>query len=285
MKSYDPCGGRVSVVFRYDDLSARSDAGVEAAVFGVFEEMGIPLTVGVIPFVCAGDVHVPGPCDDAAIDAERISELLGLVRGGLFEAAQHGCTHQVVSATGGRSEFAGLPYARQLEKILRGKRHLEQFTAVRTFIPPWNSCDLHTLRALRAAGFEACSASLFSPVPIASALRFFPETVALTGLRDALLAARLPRAARGLALVVLHAHDFHESGSTRATLDTRGLRGLLRELPADTRFATIGSLARRGGYSARALLTGKWLGKLGRRVSVLRPALAPPGIALFPPLP
>lgn len=109
------------VVFRLDDVSASSDHAVEQILFETFFESGIPLTVGAIPFLCDGDVHDPAAEGELPLPQEKLAFLAERrARGGL-EVAQHGCSHQVRSGVGYRTEFCGRPVSEQRVVIARGK--------------------------------------------------------------------------------------------------------------------------------------------------------------------
>ena len=91
----------------------------------------------------------------------------------------------------------GLQFEEQLRKIEQGKRALEEWleTPVVSFIPPWNTYDEQTVRALDAVNIRALSASL-GTVPNelgrstcqgeATALVCLPRTCALSEFDDAL---------------------------------------------------------------------------------------------------
>ena len=56
------------------------------------------------------------------------------------------------------SEFAGLSYEKQLEKILAGQKILKEHgIETDVFFAPAHSYDLNTLRALKKAGFKYIS--------------------------------------------------------------------------------------------------------------------------------
>jgi len=273
------------VVFRLDDVSASSDHAVEQILFETFFESGIPLTVGAIPFLCDGDVHDPAAEGELPLPQEKLAFLAERrARGGL-EVAQHGCSHQVRSGVGYRTEFCGRPVSEQRAVIARGKALLEGYFPVNSFIPPWNSYDEATLQALAELGFEVLSADVFGPLRAAGGLQFLPSTTSLGQLSRALEAAGNARASRAVIVVLLHAYDFRESGSARATMAAGELKDLLEALPRDSgfRFLTLeGCAAEGGGYSAGALRRARQRARIARHLpSFVRRAFAPEGVALY----
>lgn len=276
--------GETTVVFRLDDVSAASDGPVDRLIFDAFFELGIPLTVGAIPFLCAGDVHDPKPQGELPLTQEKLDFLAGCRARGGFEIAQHGCSHQVLPGADFRTEFSGRPGSGQLASIARGKAWLEQCFPVSSFIPPWNSYDEATLHALEELRFRSLSADLFGPLHPAGGLQYLPSTTSLAQLPAAMAAAAGARAARSVIVVLMHAYDFRESGSARATLDTGDLRALLGALPRAGRFryATLDGCAAEGGCSAKALASAQWRARIARHLpSIIRRAFAPEGVALY----
>lgn len=75
--------------------------------------------------------------------------------------AQHGYTHQYISSNSGllkinsRSEFSGLDYTHQLNKLKRGKQILEREHVWQpVFMAPAHSFDNNTLKALSHLNFQ-----------------------------------------------------------------------------------------------------------------------------------
>jgi len=261
-----------------DDFSARSDTRLEGEIFSVFEQEGIPMTLGVIPYICEGDVHVPGPREQVELPAEKLEILRQVTSRTGFEVAQHGCTHQVRAGLPFRSEFVGASTEAQLERIARGRDLLSRFTSVDTFIPPWNSYDQATLHALEALGFRCLSADRFGPRPERCRLQFLPSTVNLAGTLRAAEEGARTLAARRFVIPLFHSYDFRESGSHRSTLGLPDLAKILASLRrlAHVRFKTLGDCASVGGYDAQALQSARWRSKLAR-------FLPPPLKSIFQP--
>lgn len=95
--------------------------------------------------------------------------------------AMHGLHHVYSTDKGGLfplnnfSEFAGVPYERQKEMLMEGKRRLaEKGIDTDIFMAPAHSYDNHTLRALKEAGFT-CLTDGFGSMPYYwKGLKFYP---------------------------------------------------------------------------------------------------------------
>jgi len=145
----------------------------------VFDEHDVKPLIGVIPDnqdaqlkqfrECAGDFW---------------TEMRSLQARG-WEIAQHGFQHVYVTrerglmGVNGLSEFAGLPYHEQLDRLARGQTLLrEQGLRCETFMAPSHSFDTTTLRALKDLGFTTVTDG-FAPFPyIEQGLIFLPQLLA-----------------------------------------------------------------------------------------------------------
>jgi len=200
---------QVNVVFRYDDYAAKSPTDMELKIINAFRSIGASLTVGVIPFVYAGDVHDPSPGDVIPLTPRGADILKSGSKDGTLDIALHGYSHQTINAKR-MTEFEGLDYNRQLEKLTKGKEFLEGMidAPVTTFVPPWNTYDLNTLRALEQLGFSTLSASMAGAAVEDSKLNFLPATCGLSQLRDAVETARASADPQPVIVVLFHASDF-----------------------------------------------------------------------------
>ncbi|MBP3193961.1 DUF2334 domain-containing protein [Natronogracilivirga saccharolytica] len=114
----------VNVVFRFDDYSARSSTDLELRLIDTFRENEVAITFGVIPFVSTGNLHDPSPKNLAPLTSEKVDILKkGYVKGTL-DIALHGYSHQTISVKK-NTEFSGLDYNSQIERIDKGKKFLE----------------------------------------------------------------------------------------------------------------------------------------------------------------
>src|SRR5262249_1272072 len=152
------------VVFRYDDSSAKSSLPLERDVLQAFAEQRAQITLGVIPFVCAGEYHERGAQRLLALGEAKAGLLRDAAKAGHAELALHGYCHQRWHPER-KTELAGLDLAEQDRRIREGKQELERRlgVSVTTFIPPWNAYDAVTVRVLEEHGFECLSASLRGP--------------------------------------------------------------------------------------------------------------------------
>ncbi len=151
-------------VFRYDDVApATGDPKVDAAnyradegVIDVFRRNGVAVTLAVIPYV--GERSV--------LDDKRLTESLRRAAAdGSAEVALHGYRHTDWHLHRVRSEWAGVSYEQQRQWLKEGKDILEKAipAPVTTFVPPYNTYDRNTLRALATTGFRTLSARLGEP--------------------------------------------------------------------------------------------------------------------------
>lgn len=244
------------VVFRYDDYHAdrgaqdASKSQIERRLLDIFSRHNVPLTMGVVPNVVADYVGTLARSNVQTFklvdDREKLTALKTAIARGVVEPALHGWQHQNVSALARsnvktlkrNSEFMGLQFEEQLRKIEQGKRALEEWleTPVESFIPPWNTYDEQTVRALDAVHIRALSASLgTAPNGLglstcqgeATALVCLPRTCALAEFDDALKEVKRVQTidhrsrdnetggqrSRSLAFIVMMFHHFSFFGS------------------------------------------------------------------------
>jgi peptidoglycan/xylan/chitin deacetylase (PgdA/CDA1 family) len=211
---------RITVVFRYDDFSARSPVEFETQVIHTFAEHGVAVSFGVIPFVCDGRAEDPSPQGVLPLPADRALVLTEAIKGGRFEVAMHGYSHHSLSEEY-LTEFDGLPLEEQRSRMVKGKRLLEELLKIEisTFIPPWNSFEQYTLRAAEEAGFRNLSASGDSVPTGSSKLRCLPATCGLPDLRQAVEQARTSADPRPVVVVLLHGYDFRETLAHKGAMD------------------------------------------------------------------
>jgi peptidoglycan/xylan/chitin deacetylase (PgdA/CDA1 family) len=196
----------ISVCFRFDDPSPIGDRGVECRILESFSRRHIPLCVATIPFARAADGTT------ILLSRQNAGHLIEAAREETIEIAQHGHSHLRARATdrGAPSEFFGIPFEEQYRLITEGQAHLAALfeRRIKGFVPPWNSYDGSTLRAVFMAGFEFLSAGLEIVKP--GTLPIVPATCALHNVRRALECAWYFQALAPLLVVVLHPDDFKE---------------------------------------------------------------------------
>jgi hypothetical protein len=196
----------MSVCFRLDDPSPASDVATERSILEAFARRRIPLCVAAIPFGSAADGA------RIMLSRQNAGHLVEASRDGAIEIAQHGHMHARIGTPIGRapSEFCGIPFAEQQRLIAEGNAHLEALFGcrIRGFVPPWNTYDRATLRAVALAGLGFLSAG--PEVIKASPLPVVPATCTLRDARRTLEGAWHYRALAPLLVVAFHPDDFKE---------------------------------------------------------------------------
>lgn len=258
----------ITVVLRYDDFGLRSDTALERRIVGALARQGLCAVFGVIPFDTESQ--------PLSSDAEKAAFLRTAVGEGLVEAALHGFCHEFLEVLdGGKTEFAGRGAGAQLEMIRRGAEELEACCGryPSCFIPPFNSYDLDTVRALEGSGITCLSASMFGPAPENSNLRFLPQTCSLVQVRDAVEAARQGRTPFPLLMPLFHQFDFTENDPVRGRLSFEAFEKLLAWLAdqADVRVCTVSGVLGDG----HDLGAGRHLAQRAYLLASLHPWSAP----------
>ncbi|MFB1063824.1 DUF2334 domain-containing protein [Natrinema sp. H-ect4] len=137
---------RSIVIFRNDDIQPNYRADVMRDVDQVFIDEGVPVTQGVIPARSDGEL-----CQYLQQQQRAHPET--------FEYALHGYTHERRTEFNGGSEFGGLPPDRQAALIRAGTAAMRDCVdeTPMTFVPPFNTYDNATARALADEGYTAVS--------------------------------------------------------------------------------------------------------------------------------
>lgn len=198
-----------TVALRLDDVTSRSAIELEADFVAELRASRLAATVAVVPFGFFQPQARAGSSGKAGsgLGGETLELLRGGLRGGQLEVALHGRSHRPGLAP--HTEFAGLPAPEQALRIAEGQRFLERELGapIRVFVPPWNSYDENTLRALTELGFSAVSATVSGASPPTSTLRFLPATARLRDLRRAVEHARSLADREALVVVLMHPPD------------------------------------------------------------------------------
>jgi predicted deacetylase len=146
--------GKARYVIRLDGCHPQMNWDNFARVRRLFARYGVRAVAGVIPDCRHRDLLRA----DAYGGFWR--EMRDLRREG-WTVALHGYTHERLTRDGGllrtncSSEFAGLPYEEQRDRLARGRSILEAHALETTvFMAPWHSFDWNTVRALKALGFD-----------------------------------------------------------------------------------------------------------------------------------
>lgn len=211
-------GQRVTVVFRYDDYSNRSRTDIERRIIATFRKNRLPITFGVIPFSSSNREYGDAPGLLTPLSEAKAAILREGASDGTVEIAQHGFTHREktvfsdgeVVPTGAKTEFVGLGYVDQLEQITRGKQYLEKVVRrpVATFIPPWNSYDINTVRVLEKLRFKYLSTGLQEAGPPTS-LKIMPYVAGIDELESCIAKARRIADPAPMVVCLFHTYDFN----------------------------------------------------------------------------
>jgi peptidoglycan/xylan/chitin deacetylase (PgdA/CDA1 family) len=214
----------VTIFFRYDDYSSLSHPAVDRGLIETFGRQQLSCTFAVVPAVTSLYPWVEGSDQqELALNPEKQAELREAIRSGSVDLALHGWRHLSNQFSGhpNPSEFRGLAVEEQAEILKRGRDFLADATGIAPtlFVPPWNSYDENTLKALQSTGFRGISANRYSPgAEKSSALVFAPMTTELGGMRAAVAAALAGGEEAPVVGVMMHPYDFVESGDKRATI-------------------------------------------------------------------
>lgn len=141
----------IKILIRFDDICPTMNWEQWEKAKSLLDEAGATALLGVIPDCQDPDLH---------IDEERPDfwEYIKELQKQGYAIAMHGYKHIFEC---GHSEFAGLPYEVQLDKIQKGRAILEEH-GIKTdiFFAPAHNYDDNTLRALSACGFKYMSDGL-----------------------------------------------------------------------------------------------------------------------------
>lgn len=165
---------RIKILIRFDDICPTMNWEKWSLAEQILDEHGIKPLLGVIP-----DCKDP----DLKIDRERPDFWcwLQMKQKSGYTIAMHGYNHLFCSNEHGilnyrmNSEYAGLSYQEQLDKIRKGKQILEShgiFTDI--FFAPAHSYDENTVKALAESGFKYISDGKSKNAYIWHGIKFLP---------------------------------------------------------------------------------------------------------------
>jgi len=205
---------QITVVFRFDDYSSLSSTEFEVKLINTFRKYNAACTFGVVPYACAENEHNILPHEVVPLTLNKAAILKNAVKEEILEVALHGYSHQTIrkKAEFDYTEFSGLDFNRQFKKIATGKNYLEELLdmEIDTFIPPWNTYDSNTLRAIEELGFKCFSANESVGAMKSSLLKFVPATCDLFELRQTVESARRVPDRQPVIVVLFHEYDFLE---------------------------------------------------------------------------
>lgn len=193
------------ILIRFDDICPTMNWEQWERAKQMLDEAGVTALLGVVPDNTDPDLMIDAPRQDFW------EYIKGLQAQG-YAIAMHGFHHQFELKADGIvtrnkiSEFAGLPYEVQLDKIRKGKDILNGHgIETDVFFAPAHSYDDNTLRALAACGFKYVSDG-FSSKP------YLRQGITLLPCRS----GGIPRLHKndGYITAVIHAHEWTRSDSS-----------------------------------------------------------------------
>jgi len=209
---------QITIVFRYDDYSSRSAPHLERHLIATFQKHRVCGTFGIIPFVKAVNYLEVKPQEGIPLTPAKAEMARDAIKAGAMDPAQHGYSHQTLQSKPGgwHTSYMGLDYDSQLYKIRTGKAFLDEIlhTKIATFIPPFNSYDANTIRALEKLDFQCLSADLYGETAPRATLQILPATCTLAQLRRVVHQARNVIAYHPIICVMFHQYDFIDIENT-----------------------------------------------------------------------
>lgn len=224
-------GQNVRILFRYDDYGIENDK-VSLGVFRLFREYEMPLLVGVIPAIKG--VNNFRLNNSVTNDKSKKSILNEMLQDSNFVIGMHGYDHRNNSKSALSSEFTGLSYNEQKEKIERSQKMIMQKFGKKSeiFIPPWNTYDAITVKALIESGFKLISAARYNFPELASdnSMLFLPYTITFNDFIKKYTRIVDNSVTDPLLVVMMHQYDFIEQNPERGTISVDSLEGILYKL-------------------------------------------------------
>ena len=199
----------ITVVFRFDDPSAVSSTETELKVIGIFKKHHFPLTFSVVPFRCAGSTRDITPEKLLPFSEEKATLFKSAIAEGTIDIAQHGYSHQMRNIKMW-TEFYGMDYEEQKSRLNKGKIYLENLfgVTIEAFIPPYNTYDINTIKALDVLAFKTLSAGVHGDITNKYALNYIPMSIRLHQVVDKVKKARKTLDSKPLIVVMFHEYDF-----------------------------------------------------------------------------
>lgn len=164
----------MELLIRLDDITEDMDMSRFMRIKGILDRYGIKPLIGVVPDNQDNNLH----CEDYNPDFWRlINDLISEN----WVVSQHGYRHIYSSNESGLlginpfSEFAGIPYDKQLESLSSGQKLLNSHNIFpEIFMAPGHSFDKNTLKALKELGFKAITDGLYKKPYVRDGLLFIP---------------------------------------------------------------------------------------------------------------
>ena len=211
----------IKFCFRVDDFYLNGLRRMEMDIMDLFSELEIPLNIGVIPF---------DKDENLFAKAENFTKYRKWCK-----ICLHGYQHHNLSRNQKCSEFLGEEKEVQFKKILKAKFELEKELGIEidTFIPPWNSYDENTLKALEKCNIDFISVG-YEVLNFQTDVVQIPTSMEHFYLFDKSLFRLFTNFLDGTILVLFHPYNFHQGHFTnekkRFETNLKKLRKLLERL-------------------------------------------------------
>lgn len=142
------------VIFRNDDVTPWTDKKQLKQIENIFLQQEIPLTHGIVPKDTANNQKIT--------ERKQLCEHLRKYNSEQIDISLHGYNHKPETEFEGGSEFGGKTLQKQKQRIKDGKEITEDCTRQQkqTFIPPFNTYDQKTVKALNQTNHTLISGGL-----------------------------------------------------------------------------------------------------------------------------
>lgn len=144
------------IAIRFDDFCETMDFNKFTKVISIVDKFGIKPLIGIVPNNLDNNLR-----KHEKMDVNEYSSYIQSLKDKGYLFAQHGFQHVYVNKKGGilginkNSEFVGLTFEEQYNKIIKGKEMLENLNIdTNIFMAPSHSYDKNTIKALKKAGFK-----------------------------------------------------------------------------------------------------------------------------------
>ncbi|MFH1727409.1 MAG: DUF2334 domain-containing protein [Pseudomonadota bacterium] len=220
---------KINILLRYDDFSPISSYEIESRLIDILKKNNIPCTIGIIPFSKTID-----PYSYKKFDNNKIILLKQAMKDQLITPALHGFSHE--NRNKGfflkPSEFYNQNYLNQLDLINKGKLYLEKLldTSIDIFVPPWNTYDNNTIKALEKLDFQILSAGPIGAIDTKVNLKYIPTTINLDKLDFLINSSKRNNDKNILIHVLFHEFDFLESKNSKGFISLNAFEKLLHYL-------------------------------------------------------
>lgn len=220
------------IVFRIDDMGI-DDFEIYYELLPMFEKYDMKLTIGVVPFGLHNAIQT------GEVSKEDIIFIKKYIDKGIVEIAQHGYSHSANYKTNKiTSEFFKQTYENQNKNIKEGQCILEELfeVTINIFIPPWNTYDDNTLKALVNNDFLIVSAARYGAIAYGNKyINYIPYTITMSNFYNNLYKInkkiKNDTNANHILVVMMHSYDFK--------FNNKGLKGEIGSIELESLLSFI----------------------------------------------